>query len=72
MIIVPTKLIQGFIESGMKTEALFPSRATNKCISTQDKISLVGKDLPGRSLGIPGTEQRIVSEAGAWIKKVGV
>ena len=60
MIILQTKIVQGFIEDDTKTEAVQPGRETNQRISPRDKISLVGRDLPGRSPGTPGTEKRLV------------
>ena len=42
----------------MKTGVVHPGRATNKCTSPQDRMSLVGRDPAGRSPGIPRTDKR--------------
>lgn len=60
MIILRTKIAQGFIEDGTKTEAVQPGREINKCISPRDRMSLVERGLPRRSSGTPGTGKRLM------------
>ena len=45
MIILQTKIAQGFIEDGTKTEAVQPGREINKYISPWGGMSLVERDL---------------------------
>ena len=60
MVILQRKIPQGFIEDGMKTEAVQPGREINKCISRWDRMSLVERDLPRRSSGTPRTGKRLM------------
>lgn len=60
MIILQTKIAQGFIEDGTKTEAVKPGREINKYVSPWDRMSLVERGLPTRSSGTPGTGKRLM------------
>lgn len=61
MVILQTKLVQSFIEGGMRTGEMYPGRAMNKCTSPQNKMSLLEREVVGRSPGFPGTEKMLVS-----------
>ena len=63
MIILQTKIAQGFIEDGTKTEAVQPGREINKYISPWGRMSLVERDLPRKSSGTPGTGKKLLG----WI-----
>lgn len=56
MIIVPTKIVQSFVNCGVKTEEMHPGGATDKYPGPRNKMSLVRQEVVGRSPDIPGTE----------------
>lgn len=45
----------------MRTGEMYPGRAMNKCTSPQNKMSLLEREVVGRSPGFPGTEKMLVS-----------
>lgn len=60
VIVVPRKIVQSFVDCGMKTGEMHPGRTTDKYISPRNKMSLVEWEVVGRSPGIPGTEKMLV------------
>lgn len=60
VIIVPTKIVQCYVDCGMKTGEMHPGRANDKCPSPQNKMSFVGREVVGRSPSVPGTEKMLL------------
>jgi hypothetical protein len=59
------KIVWGYNESCLKYGAVHPGRESSKCISTTDKLSLVGRDIAGRNPVIQEEKKIVRLEFGA-------